>query len=274
MQPYRTARPHDSADCGPCGPSRPGHQLCQHDGCNQLAQAQHRRHATAEEYDALPDALRPIDGIAHQAVYTCYDHEADAICADEHDDPTPDNPLGAAVREMWKDSVGACSTCGAAPDRPCTKANGARRSAPHDDRADAAPVRAMPTCDHVHREDCQGLGTCACRADDPAPNRPKRIIDPVPVPGPPPMHVAVAGPIAEFLAGYGIDMAWVTELTPIPAPDGTMLLHATMIRRDAHGQVIFNQHGWPETTDVEVPFKPLPAALRPMPPDDHATPAV
>ena len=76
VQPYRTARPHDPAECERCGPERPGHQLCQHDGCNQLAEAQHRRHATAEEYDALPEALRPIDGIAHQAVYTCYDHEA------------------------------------------------------------------------------------------------------------------------------------------------------------------------------------------------------
>jgi hypothetical protein len=286
MQPYRAERPHDPAECQTCGPTRPGHQLCQHDSCDELAEAQHRRHATAEEFAALPEAFQPIDGVAYQAVFSCYDHEVGPICGDgDHGMPANDGGGLVEVGGMHgADSLtvlrtatgtGPCPQCGAAADEPCVKADGNPRTAPHRDRgADAGAVQ-VPTavCDHVHRPDCRGLGRCVCRADDPAPDRPRRIVPPPLPPGLPPMHVGVAGPFAEFLGRHGIDMDRVMTLSPTPGPDGTMLLEATMIRRDAHGAPIFDVHGRPDTETVTVPFRPLPPDLR-TPPDDHAAAAV
>lgn len=181
MQPYRHAKPHGDG-CGQCVPAAPGHQLCQHAGCDELAEAQHRRHVTAADYEALPESFRPIDGIAHQAVFTCLDHEVDPICGSgEH--PAP----GIETAD-----TADCPKCGAGTGNACVKADGKPRSSHHAVRS--APASGIPTaaCDHVHREDCEGQGACACSADDEAPVRRPRIIDPSPLPAPAPIHVVDA----------------------------------------------------------------------------------
>jgi hypothetical protein len=266
VQDYRTVRLHDGPDCLTCQPDQPGHHLCQHPKCNELAELQYPRHATAQEYAALPEEFQPIDGVAHQAVFVCGDHEPDPICG-AVDHPAP-HLLGEHPAE-------ACTRCGVGTGEPCLKANGAPRSLPHDGRTTAESPATSGACRHVHREDCQGIGACACRAEDEAPNRPKRIIPAPPEPGTPPMHVGIAGPLAAFFAGHGIDMSRVANLSPEPGPDGTMLLRATMLVHDPHGNPIFDAHGQPATETVEVPFQPMPEGIRSIPPPDgHAAAAV
>lgn len=163
MQPYRSARTHGD-DCRACVPPfGPGHALCQHGTCQQPAELQYPRHASAAGYATLPESLQPIDGICHQAVFVCGDHEPDPIC---------DHPAQLAPEPVSVD----CPHCQAPADEPCLKANGRPRSAPHALRA-PAPL-PPPVCTHVHREDCEGLGHCECTPDDPAPDRPRRIIAP------------------------------------------------------------------------------------------------
>lgn len=257
MQPYRQARVHDPEQCPSCGPKAPGHQLCQHDDCGELAESQHRRHATAAEYAALPERLVPIDGVCHMAVFTCGDHELEPVCgpADHADPPAPEP--GEVT----------CPRCDASPGVPCAKADGRARRTFH--KARAPQVQAVPAtvCQHVHREDCAGLGACVCSPDDPVPDRPRRIVAPAPPAAPPAMHLPTAGPIAAYLAEHGIDVARLVELTPRPLADGTLELHALMVVVDAHGNWEFDEHGQPRTVTVTVPFAPLnppPAPLGPV----------
>jgi hypothetical protein len=265
VQDYRTVRLHDPAECITCGPDQPGHYLCQHPECDELAEMQYPRHATEQEYAALPEEFQPVDGIAHRAVFVCGDHEPDPICgAADHPAPLPISEGLAA----------ACTRCAAGPGEHCLKANGGPRTVPHSGRSELEILAHVGPCRHVHRENCGGLGSCACRADDPAPDRPKRIVAPPVKPGPPPMHVGIAGPLAAFFADHGIDMNRVTSLAPEPGPDGTMLLRATMLKPDPHGNPIFDADGRPETETVEVSFQPLPDGIRSIPPPDgHAAAA-
>ena len=166
MQDYRSVKPHHPAECATCSRRGAGHRLCQYDGCDEPAEIQYRRHATAGEYAALPESLQPIDGVVYQAVFVCGDHEPDAICGPEHHS----EPAAQGVLEV------PCPKCGSDPGAACSKPNGKTRSVPHKDRqTDIAPVAAS-ACTHVHREDCGGGGSCACSPDDPAPDRPKRIV--------------------------------------------------------------------------------------------------
>lgn len=73
MQPYRNAKPHTD-DCEQCSELGEGHRLCQHGVCGSLAEGQYQRHATPEEFAAIPEGLRPIDGVAHRAVFVCAGH--------------------------------------------------------------------------------------------------------------------------------------------------------------------------------------------------------
>lgn len=168
VQPYRQIRPHDPVTCWNCGPDGLGHLACQHDGCDEIAESQHRRHATEAEYVAIPPDLVSVDQVAHVAVFTCGDHELDLPCAPEdHAPPTSPDPLASA-----------CPKCAAAPGASCVKADGRPRRVAHEDRAPAPdPTSVMGgRCDHAHRPDCQGLGACRCSPDDPAPQRPTRGI--------------------------------------------------------------------------------------------------
>lgn len=159
MQPYRFVT-------GEAVPGRPagGHHLCQQDTCAEVAESQHRRHATDEEYAALPEGLVPIDGVCHMAVFTCGDHEMDPLCRPEHhftEQPATVDPADAA-----------CRKCDAEPGAACVKADGRSRARFHTVRSPAAPQPQPVRCDHVHRADCEGLGACQCSPDDPVPERP------------------------------------------------------------------------------------------------------
>lgn len=142
-------KPH-GPECPACGPTAPGHPACQA-GCGRHATVQHRRHATADEYAAIPQGLRPIDGVAHVAVFTCEDCEPSAIC--DHDIPP----------------VPPCAGCGAIGEDPCTKPDGTARATSH--RARATPPPAV-VCDHAHREDCDIVG-CRCGDDQPPTREPR-----------------------------------------------------------------------------------------------------
>lgn len=166
MQPYRQVKPHDSASCWLCAPEGPGHNACQHDGCDEIAELQHPRHATDAEYAAIPEDLRPIDAVAHVAVFTCGDHAVDPVCGPDHQ-VGPADPLHVE-----------CSKCGSAPGMACVKADGSPRRIQHEDRVSAVSLGTR--CDHIHRSDCGGLGACQCRPDDPAPERPVRALTPLP----------------------------------------------------------------------------------------------
>lgn len=238
MQPYRQAKPHIGSDCPDCAFTAPGHQLCQHDGCDDIAEAQHKRHATEQEYTALPEAFQPIDGICHQTVFTCGDHEVDEFC--NH------TPAGAEPV--------SCPKCNAEPGNPCTKANGKTRRIDHPVRAGAQPMIPVETCNHVHREDCGGQDLCQCSPDDVAPERPKRIVQPPPKPGPAPIHMPTHGTVGDLLVEHGIDMDRIMTIDVRPT-NGGHALHAVMAVLDNHGHHKFDDHGHLLTEEVDVPFE-------------------
>lgn len=164
MQPYHQIKPHDPVLCWLCAPDGPGHQSCQHDDCVEIAEAQHRRHATDAEYAAIPPDLVPADQVAHVAVFTCGDHELDPICGPDDHRVGPADPLDVE-----------CPKCGATPGMACVKADGGQRRIHHEDRAAATSLGTR--CDHVHRADCGGFGNCQCQPDDPIPGRSPRAED-------------------------------------------------------------------------------------------------
>lgn len=165
MQPYRLTGGDTRI-----GPQQAARHLCQHDECNELAEVQYRRHATATEYEAIGENHKPIDGIAHVAVFVCGDHEPDPICGPDHHQAMPSAPQDLLAVE--------CPKCGAAVAEACVKANGGVRSAAHKDRIPPPSSHLPDRCDHVHREDCEGLGACECRPDDAAPERRPREVLP------------------------------------------------------------------------------------------------
>lgn len=252
MQSYMWAKPHHPAECPTCAPHQPGHPVCQHDGCEQLAEIQHRRHATAAEYDELPEHFKPIDGVAHQIVYTCFDHEVDPICGeDDHGLPAdPDlymvqsaGTYGADGLTTLRTVPTSCRKCGAGVDQPCTKANGRPRSAPHKTRGPATEAAPPTVCTHVHREECGGQDACQCRADDPAPDRQPRVVPPTAPPAPAPIHVPTHGEVSDFLAKNGIDTNQVISLELVPAATGPVVLRAVVAVLDHRGNHTFDQHG-------------------------------
>ena len=155
--------------------------------CGQSVEAQHQQHLTQAEYDALPEGLRPIDGYAVKAVFTCGDCALPPFC--EH-------PAGGEV---------PCPTCDAQPGSHCTKANGSLRLHPHPARTAAQPV--AETCRHAHREDCD-YRDCRCTGEDQPPVRaPRRPGDPT---APPDLSALGFDPnmlvdAVAFLAAHGID---------------------------------------------------------------------
>jgi len=121
--------------------------------CGQSVEAQHQRHLTAEEYAALPEGLRPTDGHATRAVFTCGDCAPDPFCEHPDAEPVP------------------CPTCKAQPGDNCVKGDGSARVHQHPARAAAQPV--PETCRHAHREDCDHRA-CACSGEDEPPVRAAR----------------------------------------------------------------------------------------------------
>lgn len=163
MQPYRL-----TGGDARIGPQQPVRHLCQHDECNELAEVQYRRHATAAEYEAISENHNPIDGIAHVAVFVCGDHEPDPICGPEHHQVMSIEPQDLLTTQ--------CPKCGVAAGEACVKANGSVRGAVHKHRIPPPQPYLPDRCDHVHREDCGGIGACQCSPDDTAPPREPRIV--------------------------------------------------------------------------------------------------
>jgi hypothetical protein len=258
MQTYRQAKPHSPGECATCAPTSPGHQMCQHDGCDEVAESQHKRHATLAEYEALLENFKPIDGVCHQAVFTCYDHEPEPICGEtDHGGMYFVESAGfhgAEGLEVLK--AASCPKCQAQPGEPCLKANGRPRSADHKVRSGVAtPQVAAPACSHAHREGCGGQGLCQCTAGDTAPERPKRIVEPTPPPGPAPLHMPTYGDTAELLTGYGIDIDRVLTLEIQADGEGGHVIHAVMAVKDNHGHHKFDDHGHLLTEETDVPFE-------------------
>lgn len=157
--------------------------------CGQPVEAQYQRHATQAEYDAIPQGLKPIDGVALIAVKCCGD------CLP----PPCQHPAAEPA---------TCPGCGAKPGQPCTGRNGGPRPVPHSARAAAQPH--TETCRHAHRETCTDPGACQCNSDDPSPVRAPRVTLPPTVQaqaaalGFPPAMLPIA---AQFLADHDIDPA-------------------------------------------------------------------
>lgn len=127
--------------------------------CGAPVEASYQRHLTQHEYDALPDGLKPIDGIATSAVRCCGDCLPEPICQHPPTDPVP------------------CPVCHAAPGQYCTRPNGGRRITEHRQRAAAQPV--AETCTHAHRETCTDPRACPCTGQDEPPVRLPRTFVPL-----------------------------------------------------------------------------------------------
>jgi hypothetical protein len=257
LQPYRFAKPHDPAACRLCGPGSPGHHVCQHPGCDQIAASQVvQRHATADEYNTIPAGLRPIDGIATQAVFACDTHgeDIDPFCQHPAPDPVP------------------CPTCAAAGDQPCVTAGGKTRDNHHQARADAQPPPPA-TCRHHHRPDCAIFDGCVCTQDDPMPDRPARVVPPPPPPGPAPVLLPLYGELRQLLEHHGVDVDRIVRTELVPKGDGssTVQLTTTMVVRQPNGDLSYDEHGHPRT-EVNVIELQIPRPTDPVTPELLARP--
>jgi len=250
LQPYRYAKPHDPAACPACAPTSPGHFLCQHPGCDQLAATHVQRHATAEEYDALPERHKPIDGIAHQAVYACDEHGEGLEPFCEH---TPPDPV-------------PCPKCDATGADPCVKKNGKARGGHHRVRTEVQTANT-DVCRHAHREDCSIFTGCECSQDDPLPERPKRVIPPAQPPGPAPVLLPIHGELRALLEHHGVDVDRILRTELIPNGDGTSTVNLTitMVVRQPNGDLSYDEHGYPRT-EVTVIELSIPRATDPVTP--------
>ena len=252
IQPYRYAKPHDPSSCRTCAPTCAGHHLCQHpSGCSDIATTQVKRHATREEYEALPERFKPIDGVAHQAVFACDEHGEDleeSFCEHAQPEPAP------------------CPKCDATGTDPCLTKKGNPKAKHHQVRIEAQPPAPEP-CRHAHREDCPIFEGCECTQDDPLPERPQRIVTPPPPPGPAPVHLPIHGELRALLEHHGVDVERILRAELIPNGDGTptVNLTITMVVRQPNGDLSYDEHGYPrtETTVIELS---MPRATDPVTP--------
>jgi hypothetical protein len=244
MQPYRYVRPHDAAACQVCAPTGGGHALCQKPGCDEVAVAQTRRHATQAEYDALPEQLVPIDGVAHMIVLACDDHAEAAVPFCAHPEPT----------EV------PCPTCKAEGDAPCVE-QGASKVFRHRARWDAQQVEQP--CTHAHREDCDVFDGCQCTDDDPDPQRtprPRGVTDQADGRRSKLPWVLVK-PLVE-----AHDVPWwtVREYATLQAQDTkSWEIQATYATLDADGNLVHDEHGHEVTGTLTIPVDPSAPPPRP-----------
>ena len=131
-------------------------RTCEHaDGCTRPATAQYAKHLSLDEYNAIPEQRRPVDGVAVKPVFVCEDHLPPDPC-DHTGDQTADAP--------------PCPQCGVT-DGPCLTPDGAPREQHHNARLYAPPPEPAPHI-HAHRDDCGGHGACNCRNDAPPEREP------------------------------------------------------------------------------------------------------
>lgn len=238
MQDYRTARPHDPADCADCAPTGRGHQLCQAPECEQIAVRQTLRHATLAEYDALPEAYKPIDGVAMKPVYAC-----DGDAHTEATLPFCTHPVPA---------IPPCPTCGASGTDSCTTANGSPRTIAHAVR----PTRPeYETCTHAHREDCGVFDGCQCSMSDQPPARtPRQILhDPRPDGSRSQIPWELAKPLIEQ---WDIPLWTVFDYATGQAQDTAPALIVTYKLLDDQGNLANDGHGHEVLETVAIPLDP------------------
>jgi hypothetical protein len=192
--------------------------------CGRPVEAAYQRHAAQAEYDALPESLRPIDGVATIAVRCCGDCHPGPICSHPDTSPAP------------------CPVCHAQPGAACTRPDGSPRPVEHRKRADAQPE--IDVCRHHHRETCTDPRQCRCTGDDQPPARAPRLILP------PTQHAVLADlgmppglllHAAEWAARQGIDLARVrgrfrTGLTQDNRP--ALLFDYAEAADDGHGHEV------------------------------------
>lgn len=232
---YATVKPHHPSTCAACTPTRPGHHVCQNPACpgrgenngvGRIATMATRRHATDAEFAALPLGLRPIDGIAHQAVYACDECGEDAcepFCADAHPQPEPQ----------------PCPVCEASGDQQCLKRDGTTpRSTRHAARVDPP----HPVCDHAHQPDCPIFDGCDCTGAQQPPARPTH-----PAANghhPDVTRLLIPEPAAQMLlAERGVHWWQVREARSVWTQDTRPALQAEYATLDEGGHVRFDEHG-------------------------------
>ena len=248
MLPPRAIKPHDPRACpnGACAPRGPGHPGCMNENCEgsgdnagqgRIATNTALRHATAEEYAALPLGLMPIDGIARIAVHAC-DDCAEAAFAPfcRHPPPEP----------------AACPRCGALGEQPCLSRDGVtpRTIGPHAERLAAQPEPEH--CLHAHRPDCGIFTDCACAHDDPPPDRPKRPA--AHETGPDVSALRIPEPWAQMiLHGRGVHWSQVASVASVWTQDNQPALRAEVYRADG-ADAVFDAHGRRVTDTVLIPI--------------------
>ena len=245
LLPYATVKPHDAAECPHCGPRGQGHHRCQNGACpgrdenngaGRVATMQTRRHATEQEYAALPLGLLPIDGVAHQAVFACDE------CAEDAFDPFCGHPEPQPI---------PCPACGVAdPTAPCLKKDGKTPLGfRHSGRVDPRPEM----CTHAHRPDCSVFDGCQCTGDDQPPQRPA--------------HPAADGHSPDvsrllfdeataqmLLLGHGIHWWQVREVRSVWTQDTKPALQAEYAALDDAGHIRFDEHGHEVLKTVVIPI--------------------
>ena len=236
MQPYRIARPHEAAECRQCSPAGSGHQLCQADGCQEIASSQTVRHATLAEYMDLPDSMRPIDGVVRRTVYGCDDHAEDSFDPFCDHTPTPAPP---------------CPTCGANGDAPCTKKDRTTvRPGPHANREQPS----ADTCAHAHSETCGVFAGCQCTGQDAAPARPARPLGAAA--GPDTSGLTDPAMTAMMLAAQnGVLWAHVVSARSMLTQDNRKAIAYEVRQYDETGNLMRDEHGHEihETAVIPVP---------------------
>jgi hypothetical protein len=204
----------------------------ENNGVGRAATRAYARHATEQEYVALPLAHQPIDGIAHKSVYAC-DHCAEDVplfC--EH--PVP--------------QAEPCGTCGAGGTDPCLRRDGATPlHFTHADRREPVPER----CVHAHRPDCPIFTDCQCASSDTPPVRPK--------------HPAADGHQVDIsrllipehaaqmlLAQAGIHWWQVRQVASVWTQDTRPALRAQYVTLDEAGHFQFDEDGHEKLGEIVI----------------------
>lgn len=253
LQDYQYVRPHEPDNCPVCAPSGPGHVLCQGPGCEQLAEFQGRRHATQAEYDATPEAWKPIDGIMFKPVYGCDD--------DAHAEAT------AAFCEHPEAKPAACPTCNAAIDAPCVRADGKTpRTVHHAARLKEPAVREV--CNHAHRDTCAVFEDCQCSADDQPPAREPRVVAAPDTTADGSRSKLPANIVKMIAEAWDIPWWTVTSYATGLTQDNRPMVSVEYKQLDADGNIDQDEHGAEILHTQVIPIDPdtIPPALAQAPP--------
>lgn len=244
LLPYATVKPHDPADCRDCTRTAPGHQVCmnptcpgrsENDGAGRVAVFQVRRHATDDEYAALPLAHIPVDGIAHKAAFACDDcaELAEPFC--EH--PPPSSP--------------PCPVCQADGEAPCLKQD---RRTPRWAWHSTRQHPQLERCDHAHRPDCGIFTGCACTGDDEPPARPAHPATLINDGNGPDVSRLLFDPAYAqlLLQQQGVHWWQVRRADSRLTQDNKPCLWAEVAQVDERGHIQFDEHGHEILSEVVI----------------------